>query len=79
MLQDGNYIFVTSGLSVRLRHCTFSGISIFFKSISTSLSTGCTFFLNWNNFQDYLMQLSLKSGGTKDHIRWVKIPNTTPY
>jgi hypothetical protein len=30
-------------------------------------------------FHAYLIQLSLKSGGTKDHIRQVKGPGTTPY
>jgi hypothetical protein len=34
--------------------------------------------LNWNNFHEYLQQ-SLKSGGTKDHFRWVKVPGTSPY
>ena len=31
------------------------------------------------NFHEYLIQHSLKSGGTKDHFRWVKVPGTTPY
>ena len=26
-----------------------------------------------NNFHEYLIQHSLKSGGTKDHFRWVKV------
>jgi hypothetical protein len=29
------------------------------------------------NFHEYLIQNSLKSGGTKDHFRWVKVPGTT--
>jgi len=32
-----------------------------------------------NNFHEYLIQHSLKSGGTKDHSRRVKIPGTAPY
>ena len=49
-----------------------SGFSIFFKSISNSLFTGGTFYLNLNNFHEYRVQHSLKSGGTKDHFKWVK-------
>ena len=49
-------------------------LSIFFKSTSTSL-----FDKNWNNFHEYLIQHSWKSGGTKDHFRWVKVPGTAPY
>jgi hypothetical protein len=26
-----------------------------------------------NDFHEYLIQHSLKSGGTKDHFRWVKV------
>ena len=55
------------------------GLSIFFKSTSTSLFAGGTFYYNWNNFHEYLIQQYLKSGGTKDHLRWVKIPGTAPY
>ena len=33
----------------------------------------------WNNFHEYLIQHSLKSGGTKDHFRRVKVPGTSPY
>jgi len=32
-----------------------------------------------NNCHEYLIQHSLKSGGTKDHFRWVKVPGTDPY
>jgi hypothetical protein len=32
-----------------------------------------------NNFHEYLIQYSLKSGCTKDHFRWVKVPGTAPY
>ena len=56
-----------------------SGLSIFFKFTSTSQFTGGTFYLNLKNFHEYLIQHSLKSGGTKDHFRQVKIPGTTPY
>ena len=31
-----------------------------------------------NNFHEYLIQLSLKSGGTKDQFRQVKVPGTAP-
>jgi hypothetical protein len=37
------------------------------------------FVLNWNKFHEYLIQHSLKSGGTKHHFRRVKVPGTTPY
>jgi hypothetical protein len=39
-----------------------------FQVCSTSLFTGGTFYSNLNNFHEYLIQHSLKSGGTKDHI-----------
>ena len=32
-----------------------------------------------NNFHEYLIQHSLKSGISKDHFRWVKVPDTAPY
>ena len=32
-----------------------------------------------NNCHEYLIQHSLKSGGTKDHFRQVKVPGTTSY
>jgi hypothetical protein len=32
-----------------------------------------------NNFHEYLIQYTLKSGGTKDHFRQVKVPSTAPY
>jgi hypothetical protein len=34
-----------------------------------------------NNFHEYLIQHSFKSGdtSTKDHFRWVKVLGTTPY
>jgi hypothetical protein len=28
---------------------------------------------------EYLMQHSLKLGGTKYYFKWVKVPGTTPY
>jgi hypothetical protein len=51
--------------------------SIFFKFTSTSLFTGSTFYyflLKFEQFHDYFIQYSLKSGNTKDHFRQVKIP-----
>jgi hypothetical protein len=30
-------------------------------------------------FHEYLIQHSLKSGGTKDHFRQVKVPDAAPY
>jgi hypothetical protein len=57
---------------------TFTGLSIFFKSTSTSLFTGGTFNQNLTNFHEYLIQHSLKSGGPKDHFRQVKVPGTLP-
>jgi hypothetical protein len=46
-----------------------------------SIFTGGTFYLNWTNFYEYLIRVQhlLKSGGTKDHFRWVKVPGTAPY
>jgi hypothetical protein len=55
------------------------GFQHFSKSTSTSLFTGGTFYQNFNNFYEYLIQHSLKSGGTKDHYRRVKVPGTTSY
>jgi hypothetical protein len=49
-----------------------------FNSTSTSLFTG-SILLKFEHFHEYLIQYSLKSGGTKDHFRWVKVPGTTPY
>jgi hypothetical protein len=37
------------------------------------------FVLKFVNFRVYLIQYSLKSGGTKYHFRWVKVPGTNPY
>ena len=37
------------------------------------------FLLNLNNFLEYLIQQSSKSGGTKDHFRQVKVPGAAPY
>ena len=31
------------------------------------------------NFHEYLAQHFLKSGGTKDHFKQVKVPGTAPY
>ena len=46
-----------------------------------SIFTGGTFYLNWTNFHEYLIRVQhlLKSGGTKDHFRWVKVPGTASY
>ena len=38
-----------------------------------------SFYWNVNNFHEYLIQHSLKSGDTKDHFRQVKWPGTAPY
>jgi hypothetical protein len=37
------------------------------------------FLLKFEQFHEYLIQHSLKSGGTKYHFRRVKVPGTTPY
>ena len=47
--------------------CT-PGLSIFFKSTTTSQFTGGTFYYNLNNFHEYLTQHSLISKGTKRTI-----------
>ena len=57
----------------------FPGISIFFKCTSTSLFTGGTFLLNFEQFSWISIQHSLKLGCTKDHFRQVKVPGTVPY
>ena len=56
-----------------------AGLSILFKSTSISLITGSTFDENLNNFHEYFIQHSLKSGGTKDHFRQVKVLGITLY
>ena len=56
-----------SGLSI---------LSIFFKCTSTSLFTGSYYSLKFETFHEYFRQHSLKSGGTKDRFRWVKVPGT---
>ena len=38
-----------------------------------------TFYQILNNFHEYLIQHSLKSLGTKDHLRQVEVPGTVPY
>jgi hypothetical protein len=53
---------------------TMPGLSIFFQFYQYF-----TFYQNLNNFHGYLIQHSLKSGGTKDHFRQEKVPGTTPY
>ena len=47
-----------------------------FQTTSTSLFTGGTFYLNWDNFNEYLVQHSLQSGNTKDHFRREKVLGT---
>ena len=51
----------------------------FCNSTITSLFIGGTFYWNLSNFHEYLVQHSLKSRGTKDHFRWVKVPGAAPY
>ena len=40
------------------------------------LFTDGTFYYNLDNFHEYLIQHSLKSGGNKDHFLRVKVPGT---
>ena len=54
-----------------------AGLSKFFKYTSTSLFTGSTFSWKFNIFHEYLVQHSLKLGGTNCHFKWV--PGTAPY
>jgi len=35
--------------------------------------------LKFEHFNEYLIQYSLKPGGTKYHFKWVKVPGTAPY
>ena len=55
--------------------CFFSslitGLLIFVMCTSTLLFTGSTFYENLKNIHEYLIQHSLKSGGTKDHFKRV--------
>ena len=37
------------------------------------------FIKNWTIFMKYLIQHSLKSEDTKDNLRQVKVPGTTPF
>jgi hypothetical protein len=39
----------------------------------------CTSYYNLNNFHEYLIQHSLKSGGNKDQFRQVKVHGTAHY
>ena len=83
MILEYNGIFIDYFLLMLLRNLKtclpFLGISIFFKCTSTSLFTGGTFLLKFERFSWISMQHSLKSGGTKDHFRRVKVPGTAPY
>jgi hypothetical protein len=60
-------------------YITWTGLSILFKSTTASLFTSSTFYSNLNNFHEYHIQHSLKSGGIKDHFRRVKVPGNAPY
>ena len=52
-------------------------LHIYFKSFNIfQVYQYFTIFFYLNNFHDYLMQHSLKSAGTKDHFRQVKVPDT---
>ena len=59
--------------------CHVTGLSIFFKCTSTLLFTGGTFCSNFNILYEYLMQDSLKLGGTNYHFKLVKVFGTAPY
>lgn len=37
------------------------------------------FFIKFEHFYEYLIQFPLILGGTKDHFRWAKVPDTAPY
>jgi hypothetical protein len=90
---DNQWDIFLKGVMVMVFNATFNNISeiswwsvllaelsIFFKSTSTSLFTGGTFFYkNLNNCHQYPIQHSLKSGGTKDHFRRVKVHGTVSY
>ena len=58
--------------------CAYQGVQ-YFTSLPVLLYLQAVFFYqNLNNFYEYLIQHSLKSGGTKDHFRWVKVPGIPP-
>ena len=57
---------------------TIAGLSIF-SSVPVLYYLQVVIFIKiWTIFMDILYN-SLKSGGTKDHFRWVKVPGTAPY
>lgn len=51
---------------------TLSGSSLF-------TSSNFFFFIKFEHFYEYLIQFPLILGGTKDHFRWAKVPDTAPY
>jgi len=51
----------------------------YFSSLPVFHYLQAGFYLNFNNFHEYRIQHSLKSGGIKVNFRRVKVPGTTPY
>ena len=56
-----------------------AGLSIFSIVAVLHYLQVVLFLLNLNNFHEYFIQHSLKSGGIKDHLSRVKVPGTAPY
>jgi hypothetical protein len=52
-------------------------ITKYFKHICSYQIFLCVYmYVSNHNSHEYLIQHSLKIGGTKDHFRWVKVPGT---
>jgi hypothetical protein len=86
MIPQDNETFIGTNYSISLYHnaveCNiWSRVSLFFKRISTSLFTfvqAVLFIKIWIIFMNIIWN-TIKSGGTKNHFRWVKVPGTAPY
>ena len=78
------YIYVHADTFGTLLNYSSSGLSIFFKSTGQYFIIYRRYFFfykNLNNYHEYLIhvQHSLKSGGTKDRFKRIKVLGTAPY
>jgi len=72
--------FMPCGLLVSIRVNTCKQGFQYFSSLPVfQILTAVLFIKNLTNFHEYLMQHSIKSGGTKDNFRLVKVPGTASY
>jgi len=75
-----DHVFSDSPLSAgSLKTCYTQGFQYFSSLPVLHYLQAVLFYQNLKKFHKYLIQHSLKSGGTKDHFRWIKIPGTVPY